>query len=197
MYLFTAFLSLLISSYSIGQNDSTKNKIYFWTSAGTCLTYTNKFNNLMGYRFAINASINQKYFIALHYQLNYSLNSVLSNPKSNIVTDLNNGSLLFGLGKYKCKSLTFVASTGISYGKVKFRGEFQQYKTSGGPLTYYINQFKEDNYNYVGLPINFKIIFTSPIIGLSIDLYANIHKHFDYGLILSANFGRIRDQIIQ
>jgi hypothetical protein len=191
-YLFTLLFCLCISLYSIGQKDSAKSRIYLWLSAGTCLTYTDNFNNLLGYRFAINSSINQKYFITFNYQLNYSINNVLSNPKSQIVTNLNNGSLLFGLGKFKYKSLAFIAATGISYGKEKYRGELLGSITHNGPVNIYVYRFSEDNYNYIGVPINLKILLTSPIIGLSLDLYANIHKHFDYGLIVSANIGRIR-----
>lgn len=190
--MFTILFSLCISLYSIGQKDSTKNSFYLWLSGGTCLIYTDNFNNLLGYRFAINTSIYQKYFIAFHYQLNYSLNGVLSNPKSNIVTNLNNGSLLFGPGKYQFKSLAFIASMGLSFGKEKYRGKLLESKIPNGPMTIYIKHFSEDNYYYFGVPINFKILFTSPIIGLAVDLYANIHKHPDYGLIFSANFGRIR-----
>jgi len=147
---------------------------------------------------AANSSINQKYFITLHFQrTSILLDGFMSQPTPNVITDLTNGSLLLGLGKYKYKSLAFIASSGISYGKANYRGELLESKINGGSITYYIYYFEEDSYRYIGLPVNFKILLTSPYIGLSLDLYANFHKHSDYGLTLGINFGKIRDKIVK
>jgi hypothetical protein len=51
-----------------------------------------------------------------------------------------------------------------------------------------------ENYNYLGVPLNVSFMLASPLIGASIDVYANIHKHPDYGLALNLLIGKIRDK---
>ena len=186
-------LSFVLSHSAFGQKDSTNNKIYLWLSGGTCITYTENFNNLIGYRLAINSSIRQKYFFTFLYQINGSLDGLFSRPTPNIVASITNGSLLFGIGEYKYKSLACIASTGISYGKLYYRGALKDSTQGSGFLSTTTYENEQDNFNYIGLPIDIKILWTSPIVGINLDLYANIHKHTDYGIIISIDIGKIRD----
>jgi len=188
----TIIFSITLTFYSVAQIPVSSNtKFYPWVSAGPGLTFSDNFHFMTGLRLAINSSINQKYFLSLLAE-----NSMYYKEKPNEVNDIQNYSVLVGMGKYKFKSLAFIASTGISIGHLWYRGNvIDSIPNPNVPTLYPFDRFYEFSYyKYIGLPIDLKILFTSPFVGLSLDLYANIHRHSNYGVVFSLNFGKIRDK---
>jgi hypothetical protein len=201
-FLFISFELLpLITFASFIQADTTskKSKYYFWLSAGGQYSFSDNFHSLIGGGGGLTCLIKQKHFLSLK---SYGcISTDITNPsfsfsdtnRSNQLFNILNISLLYGRTPFKTKCFTIITSAGISYGKAMYVGKYLYMNSDG----FWDNaEYETDTYNYIGLPLNVSFMLTSPFIGLSIDLYANIHKHPDYGFTLNTHFGKIRGKKI-
>ena len=192
-YFIFIFFSFFFYFSSLGQNDSTQNKAYYWFSYGwNCYS---KYN-LFGERFALNSSYKQKYFLIILYHRYINFNLVFfEKPKPNKMLKIDSKSILFGYGKYYYKHFSIIPSTGISFGDGLYRGALIDSTPNYGWLISHTSyNFEMDDFKYIGIPINIKILWTTPYVGVSLDLFANIHKYSDFGFIFSINLGKIMDR---
>ena len=196
----TAALILTNVSTTLAQTDTTikKSKYHFWLGYGGQYFFSNNFHSLGGIQSNLNFSINQKHFIKLIGYIGISTDFELlgssDTTKPNRLTAIENLSLLYGIGKYQTKYFAIVPSAGISYGAAFWRGKYLYTEHSGGWFSWDNVIYENDNYNYVGFPMEVSFVLTSSIVGLSLNLYANIHKHSDYGVALNLLLGKIRDK---
>jgi hypothetical protein len=181
---------------SFGQTDTIlkKNEYHFWLNSGGKYFFSGNYRSLLGIQSGVNFSINQQHFIKLEGYAGVSTDwTLLSGSKSDRLSAIGNLSLLYGIGRYKTKSFAIVAYSGLSYGRAFWRGhylytEHRGWFGSDNPV------YDDDKYNYIGLPIEINFILTTSIIGTSLGIYANAHKHPDYGLTISWLLGKIRDK---
>ncbi|MBI4945118.1 MAG: hypothetical protein HY840_01805 [Bacteroidetes bacterium] len=196
----TVALILTNVSTTLAQADTTikKSKYHFWLGYGGQYFFSNNFHFLGGIQGNLNFSINQKHFIKLKGYVGISSDWDPLGPSDttspNRIIDIENLSLLYGIGKYQTKYFAIVPSAGISYGAVYWRGKYLYTEHGSGWLSLDNFTYEHDNYNYIGFPIEVCFVLTSPIVGLSLDIYANIHEHSDYGVALNMLLGKIRDK---
>jgi hypothetical protein len=198
--IFFLFISFgLLPFIAFAQTDSTskKSQYYFWLSAGGQYSFSDNFHSLIGGAGGLTCLIKQKHFLSLKSYgcistdiLDSSFSFSDTNQSNQLFTILNI-SLLYGRTPFKTKCLTIITSAGISYGKAMYVGKYLYTNNDG---LWDNAEYETDTYNYIGLPLNISFMLSSPFIGLSIDLYANIHKHLDYGITLNTHFGKIRDK---
>lgn len=190
--LFSICFCASISAWGQSENNKNHKGFFLWAGAGTLFSFSDDFDSLLPERLSLNFSTDQKHFLSVIYHENSVLDGFpFGAEKPHRLTYSKSGSALAGVGTYKNKSLAFIGSAGISYGQAEYRGKILDVTDSGGWFgKKYI--FDYEDYHYLGLSLNGKILWTSPFAGLSLDVYANVHKHPEYGLILSVNAGNIR-----
>lgn len=190
----TASLILTVGT-TWAQTDTTikKSKYHFWMNDGIQYFLSDNSHSLIGVQLGLNSSIYQRHFIKLkgYAGLSSSGTSLTISQPDRLATIVNL-SLLYGIGKYVSRSFAIVPSIGPSYGSAFWRGEYL-YSQNGG-LAPDMDIYDDDKYNYVGLNIEFTCMWTTPFIGASIAIYANIHKHSDYGVAVCYLLGKIRDK---
>lgn len=191
------FFCFLISNNLIGQTDSLKNnnKYYLWSNTGFQLASSKKMETLIGAKLGLNFSINQKHFLKLNGYGCFSPDDIFASEKirANRLINIANLSFLYGFGKYSNNYFLVMPYVGISYGNLLYRGEYLStgyYSFLWAGVGY--SKYKNENFNYIGLPLEVCLVFTKPKIGVSLDFYGNIHKHPDYGVTINLLLGKIR-----
>jgi hypothetical protein len=206
--LFFLFISLsllpMITFASFEQADTIpeESKYHFWFSVGGLYCFSGDFHSLLGGQLDLNFSVNQRHFIKLKGYGCYAtdLESSLfseDTSKSNRLISIQNLSVLYGTGLFKTNCFSIITSAGLSCGTALYQGRYlytNGCSGSGWGPCWDNAVYDYDDYSYIGMPLNISFMITSPFIGLSIDLYANIHKHPDYGVTLNTHFGKIRDK---
>lgn len=178
------------------QENSTQkdHEVNLWISGALQFTFADDFDRLGGLQAGFNCAINQCHFIQLKVYYCMSTEPLFGPYSPNRLRSIANLSLLYGRGKYLTNSLLVTASAGLSYGKANYRGEFlYKYTSSSGFVRFTHEVFDTDLYNYIGLPMNVNFMLSSQHFGIGLDIYANFHKHTDYGLRLSLHLGFIRN----
>jgi hypothetical protein len=192
------FVILFLSStfQSFAQKDSIKQKgFYLWGSYGVSYSYSKNPSVFGGGRVSLNSSRHQKNFITVLYEGRLALNEFpFYTDIPNSVLELESFSIMYGRGKFYRNSLALIGFIGLNFGKVEYRGDFLYEEQGGGFLGSDKKVYEYNTYNYIGLPLDFKILWTTPVIGLSLDIYVNFHKYIDYGLVLGINLGKIRNR---
>jgi hypothetical protein len=182
----TIILLMIISITNLmSQKDSSTVKLHpAWLSLGAGLAWSDVPGTLLDLRIGIHHGIGEKYLISLVSWVNGSLKET-----PNTIGSIWNLSGLIGIENFKSKSFSIISSTGISYGLGIYRGNYLGY---GNLFNLYWSIYEYQEYNYIGLPIDFKFLFNYPGVGCSIDTYVNIHKHPEVGFVLSLDVGARR-----
>lgn len=191
------FFCFLVNNNLIGQTDFEVNdsKYNFWTNVGWHVSTPVNSDFLAGAQLGINSSINQKHFLKLNGYVSISPNDIFPTTeiRPNHITKISNLSVLYGFNKFKTNYFFVVPYVGIGYGNLSYRGEYLSthyvsflWATTGYPV------YKNENFNYIGFPIEVSFILTKSKIGMSLDLYANLHKYPDYGIMINILLGKIR-----
>jgi hypothetical protein len=180
-----------------GQVDTLKQKTFgLWFNHGLNISSPYNFEFLIGVQAGLNFSLNEQHFFKLKGYVCLAPNDFLdfSNEiKPNRLLEIYNLSFMYGFSKYKNNFCLIVPYIGISCGYLYYRGKYL-YSTHRTILfTSTSNpQYEHDNSPYIGLPLEVSFIFAKPIVGMSVDFYANIHKHSDFGIKLNMLIGKIR-----
>lgn len=169
-------------------------KYHFWYATGGQFFFSENFKSLIGIQKNLNFSVYEHHFIKAKGYIGISTDFGFGNElTAQRIASVGNLSLLYGIGKYYTKSFAFVPLTGISYGSAHWRGDYAGIEHGtwlGGDRAIYKD---ENDYNYFGVPLEVSYILGGPHLGFDIDLYANFHRHSDYGMALNFIFGKIRD----
>jgi hypothetical protein len=176
------------------QNDTMiKNKdMAIWANAGLMLAADENVNSMFGGNLGINACINHKhyFFLRVYDVIGGSIGINLNEPiKENMITETGSFNFMYGISKYTSKPFSFVCSAGLSYSQVDWKGEFIGYKSNlfwGNTPNYKYYKFK-----CWGVPLAISFMWKTTHYAFSIDLYANIHKHPDFGIVLNNHLGKI------
>lgn len=195
---FVGIFCILFTNFIVAQSYSgINNKYYLWGNTGLQASSSNNIESLVGAKLGLNFSINQKHFLKLNAYGCFSPNDILAseNIRTNRLINITNLSFSYGFSKYNNNYFIIIPYIGISYGNLLYRDIYLSTKytsllwtSTGYP------QYKNENFNYIGLPLEVSLVFTKPIIGLGIDFYANFHKHSDYGITLNILIGKIRQK---
>lgn len=180
---------------TFAQKGSTrKNNYYLWTNIGGNAGLSTNSTFLVGIQLGLNLSINQKH----HFKINSYVSgefdgSLFASQPPNKLEYILNVSGLYGIITYHSKSFATIVSTGISYGEAQYRGDLLYTVQQTNCFYCEIERIYDmNNYNYLGVPIEFTILWATPRNGFSIDAFVNFHKHSDYGLRLNYNIGKIQ-----
>lgn len=193
-----ALLQCFITGAVLAQSDTTakKNKIYIWATAGIQAGFADDLDFMAGEQLALNFSLNQRNFVQLKgYEMFSFSHWPIGDPKPQKLIYIRNVSALYGIGGYKTESFAIIPSIGLSFGEAIYRGEILYIDRPSPSSWFGISHpvFAYDEFYYLGIPVNVSFMLTSPRIGVSADVYANIHKHPDYGISLNVHLGKIRD----
>ncbi len=191
---FTLVLVFCFGLTTSAQKDSTRsNKLYFWGSAGATLPMSENTKNPLGYKLAFTFRFKQVHCISFAYQKNSVFNT--SNTRYfNKFSNSENASVLYGLCTYQQKNLALIFSSGLNFSITEYKRNPLRYENYGGLLAFKAPVFDHNYFNYIGLPVNLKILSCTPYMGIEFDLYANIRKHSDYGFVVSYAIGKIRSK---
>ncbi len=190
------FFCFLINNL-IGQteNNVKDRKYNFWTNVGLHVSTPVNSDYLAGAQMGINSSINQKHFLKINGYVSISPNDIFpsSEISPNHLTKISNLSVLYGINHFKTNCFLVVPYVGIGYGNLSYRGKYlytvyQSFLWTTTPEPRYENE----NFNYIGFPLEVSFILTKPVVGMSIDLYANLHKYPDYGIRINFLLGKIK-----
>jgi hypothetical protein len=145
---------------------------------------------LPGLQASIIIGFNEKhYIISKYYNINTLNTFGIEQPKANLLDYLCNYSILYGYGLINENKTIFISGVGLSYGNGLYRGK----KTGTGGTFSVWPSFDYEKFEYFGVPILLSFTKTkNSYFGAGLDLYINIHKHPDLGIMIHFDFGYIR-----
>jgi hypothetical protein len=183
-------LSLLNVS---AQTETDELPFALWASLGTGLITTGQVNGMSCGRAGLNVALYQKHFISGQFQRTFTMEGVTTDNSANQLLTSSNISLLYGRSLPWEGKATWVVSAGISAGKGVYQGQSTGYSGSGlgNPLNGMASDYESTEFVYIGFPVSVKMYRTGPETGYSLDLYANLHHHADFGLVICWEIGRI------
>lgn len=193
-------LVFFICNGILAQKDSLqgKNDLMVWGNCGSGLAVAGKYHSDFAFNYGLNIGFHKKYFILLRYKsLEFAgLNgSFWSNNFDNELLDLKSYSVLFGIGNQQTKYFHPIFSVGPSFGNGIFRGDIiDVIHYSGWWGSNDVPVFAMDTFQYVGVKLDLTLLWAWRYVGMSLEFYANFHKHSDYGITLNYNMGFFGDE---
>lgn len=194
MLVLLILFSLGSSSFSLSASDTT---FKWWASEGIVA------DNWRHYGFDLNISLLKgKHGVSTEYYTNFipwgfTSAHFVPNRMPNRADYIKSLSIQYA---YCLRHPTYiiVANTGISYNLIRWRGE-QIGVENHSDASNYVNLFSYDtpifdsssSYHF-GIPIATQVILATEHIGLGFKIYANFHKHTDYGVMLHFMFGKFK-----
>lgn len=193
-YLSKGLLIIAILFTHLGTAQTPKSTINLWGNAGLSSSQSSN-TALLGCNIGLNTVINQRYY--LHLSNYVSINSeweLFSPAQPNKTENISNNAFLAGIYQQLSKRIAVVAAAGPSFGQLVYRGEIQSiyYNYSTWGIDTETRTFDMQTINYKGLQLETTLILTSPNVGMSINFFANLHPHPDFGLSLNLLLGKMR-----
>jgi hypothetical protein len=188
---------LVLAHISAAQTNATKRPFFLWASAGGCATFAGQ-GNVHGLRWGIEASFDRAYYIHLVHSRHDRIDFSFQEAPSHLVLDFQNSSVLLGYAVMKTKGKAIIAYTGLSFGTGRYKGDLHYYLPTNGIFSDRRGVYEMWRYEYFALPLHVKALFSNVFTGIGLEVYCNIHRHTDFGLVLSVNLGfmnKAQDQI--
>lgn len=194
----TSLFAIILLSFTFGfaQNDtiSKASPSYIYSiNAGVISALPEQNGINVGFNAGLDLGFHSEWFLYLStMRRKREFDGFIFGPlPSNKLVRLENYSLMFGQKEYLTNDLYLYYSAGLSGGRGVYRGEIID--TIGSFFPTYVIEY--DTFSYIGVPINIGVMCFSPDpLGVSLELYINLHKHPDYGIMLKFHLGRLRQR---
>jgi hypothetical protein len=162
-----------------------------WADAGVMVAFSSG-GNVHGVRAGVEVSYRR--FLYTHFIM--SRHSRIDplfavNEYEGKVMDINNYSLLLGYGIRLSEKAWVIGYSGLSAGQGHCNGKLLYVLKVNGIFSNEDPVYEEIRYQYVALPVHLKLMLGGPFAAFSLELYTNIHKHSDYGVVASFCVGKI------
>jgi hypothetical protein len=191
---------LLITLPSLGQEENQQphefNKYHAWLTIAGGMGNDNYNTSEIGISFLLD---NKWVFNINHIHLGTKAREFVLHDLKSLVTS-------FGINKSIKRSNSFIFSTGISLGEGLYLGKDTGtwVTASTAPFGILPNggdykpiKYIKTSYEYVGIYLSVQYLLRTRFYGFGFKVYSNIHKHTEYGLAITHNFGYLNKKRIK
>ena len=183
------------------QVDTTTQKNYFFLFPNVGIGYS------PSDRLVVDGGINIGYKNAyLLVGLNQSVAYFDFHPSDGRLEKLKSCFVVGGINCMQNRNFIFIVYGGMSFGQGVYRSNGFSPLTYQSWFGYYTEwKYKYENFNYSGIPLILKLVYTPSnwdrsiphsilpsVLHFSLDLYCNLHYHSDFGLVLNLNIGKLK-----
>jgi hypothetical protein len=200
--LFILFFVLQLCKLT-GQVDTSRTTTnFFWVNLSPQFLSSPRINILTAFSASFNYSIQHKHFFKINYYKtqNDDIDTLYTDKFSpNRLTSLQTFSIQYGKGNFITNEIIVAIYCGLSYNIGIYRKDVSRsiYNPGGLGFLNYSPPSTGYYYNYdffknIGVPITFNFMFPFlPVMGIGLDIYANISKYSSFGVAVNFSFGHI------
>lgn len=186
------WLALIVSDFTLGQTENVQrvefNKYHAWFTIAGGMGNDNNYTTEKG----ITLLLDNTWFFNVNYIF------LETQPREFVLRDLKSIVTSIGINKSIKRTNSFIFALGLSYGEGLYLG-----KDTGSWVTasttpfailppakdYKAVKYIKIPYEYAGLYISAQYLLRTRFYGFGFKIYSNIHKHTDYGIAITHNFG--------
>jgi hypothetical protein len=184
---------MIFCGHSIMAQKDTLNRntgVKFWLNIGLTTSFDENINSLAGFNAGLNTCFNNRHYIFLRsyrsYQTPIGFHGFDMKEKS--LNEISTYALMYGIGENYSTKFSIVYSAGLCYADCDW---IAKQTGSDNFLLWEIPKYKIEHLTTVGVPLNISFLWKKEHYAFSIDLYANIQKHSEFGIVLNNHIGKI------